>query len=393
MLTTNRSFATAANLACVSMVMLLSCWFVLVAAVSLTSIDTSLVRAEERGGSTAEGEGEDSSLSSLSSSVFQVAAYLPDYRIDPIHHLEAASQCLTDLIVFSIAPRAPHNVPSDLSTPPGCCLTPEHYEKARHMREVLRRRGSIGGGTNHHLRLWATVGGGGRSNHFHQQPGKLTKSLRALALEQQLDGLDLDCEQFGSPQEYHKYMSWINMSVPYWKEGGLNVSLALHAGQHMMVDVYHAVDRIHLMTYDLPERTVGMYHADLSAVQNAVEGLMKSGCPPNKILLGIPAYARHMDNPGMVKTYAEIVDEMEQDGIPTQAWDTIDIWQGYQFDSPQAVLRKVELARSMKLGGVFFWELGQDKSHTIAPGGILLEAAARGKSYGAAASNVGKEEL
>ena len=30
----------------------------------------------------------------------------------------------------------------------------------------------------------------------------------------------------------------------------------------------------------------------------------------------------------------------------------------------------------MKLGGVFFWELGQDKMTNEQPGGILLEAAA-----------------
>jgi len=67
-------------------------------------------------------------------------------------------------------------------------------------------------------------------------------------------------------------------------------------------------------------------------------------------------------------------------------------WEGYQFDSPDDVRAKVEYAMQNGLGGVFFWELGQDKQLLgVVEGGILLDAAA---SYAADLGIGGtKEEL
>jgi len=129
------------------------------------------------------------------------------------------------------------------------------------------------------------------------------------------------------------------------------------------------------------------YHADLDSVKEAVEKLVKSGCPRSKIMLGIPSYARHERNPGDVKTYAELVDgalssssETRNDASGQQIfdllydrvrWDT-----GHLSESPRTVKEKVEYAYESNLMGCFFWELGQDKQHSIAPGGILLQAAA-----------------
>ena len=48
----------------------------------------------------------------------------------------------------------------------------------------------------------------------------------------------------------------------------------------------------------------------------------------------------------------------------------------YQVETPSAVAKKVKYAYEAGLGGVFFWELGQDKQSPSAPGGILLQAAA-----------------
>jgi hypothetical protein len=118
------------------------------------------------------------------------------------------------------------------------------------------------------------------------------------------------------------------------------------------------------------------------------------------VLLGIPAYARHVRDPLQVKTFAEMLTDALQDGSVTAA-TVIDVdnvgsdHKGYRGESPRRVRRKVELARSLKLGGVFFWELGQDlhvdrdgadgdeyNQGFGAPGGVLLEAAAEGKVYG-----------
>ena len=68
-----------------------------------------------------------------------------------------------------------------------------------------------------------------------------------------------------------------------------------------------------------------------------------------------------------VKTYAEIVDEVGgPDGDITS--------DGYGFNGPTTVASKVAWARKQGLGGVMFWEMGQDKlGH---PASLLAAAAA-----------------
>jgi len=156
------------------------------------------------------------------------------------------------------------------------------------------------------------------------------------------------------------------------------------------------------MTYDMMQQGSGgrrSYHADIALAKSAVEGLVKSGCPPSKIMLGIPAYARHWDNPGDVKSYAELIDELEKtrkvaststsenDEQPLLNREDVEKFHefnGYIVESPKRVREKVEYARNRNMAGVFFWELGQDKQHlSIAPGGILLESAAAAATAGA----------
>mmetsp|Transcript_15904 Transcript_15904/g.34490 ORF Transcript_15904/g.34490 Transcript_15904/m.34490 type:complete len:239 (+) Transcript_15904:295-1011(+) len=117
-----------------------------------------------------------------------------------------------------------------------------------------------------------------------------------------------------------------------------------------------------------------------------------------QVLLGIPAYARHLRDPSRVKTFGEIYDdeiririrdnenenENESDSSAAAAANKDDDGrrlrflhhsrEGYEWDSPARIRAKVDLARQLKLGGIFFWELGQDKITTEHPSGVLLES-------------------
>jgi GH18 family chitinase len=214
-----------------------------------------------------------------------------------------------------------------------------------------------------------------------------------------IGGIDLDFFQPRTIEERDNYLSFLTEATTQWHHQGLKVSLTLHPHQGRMIppSVYKLLDRIHFMTYDMIQSNTdpgsSNYHASLSKVRQAVEELLQDGggleTAPHKVLLGIPAYARHIRNPSQVKTFSEIYDgirkESEKNPNPSKKTEKIELgdtdstlhsWKGYEWESPTRIRAKIDLAKELNLGGVFFWELGQDKTTNEYPGGILLETAA-----------------
>jgi len=243
---------------------------------------------------------------------------------------------------------------------------------------------------NDELRVLLTVGGGGRSDGFSsltaskEKRQKFIEDLKALCIRENIDGVDFNWELPTSQEDVMNYALLIIGVANEFHASGLIVTLALHPQQPFPSQAFQFIDRIHLMTYDmissLPkgEESYG-HHASFEKTVAAVDELTKHNCPAHKIVIGIPAYARNAKSPLHVKTYSEIVDgimEDEEEGaVPSLAefWN-VKSYHEYMFDSPSDVARKVRFARDRGLGGVFFWELGQDK-RVDGGGGFLLEAA------------------
>lgn len=167
----------------------------------------------------------------------------------------------------------------------------------------------------------------------------------------------------------------------------------MHPGQTVPANVCQSLDRLHVMTYDMigssspgagngsDEERRPKHHASLYSVHDAIAKFIQGGCEPSKIIMGIPAYGRHEHHPGQVKTYSEIYDELAKSKNNDmkqikEAIVSMNAWEGYQFDSPQDIRAKVHYATQSGLGGVFLWELGQDKQiPRLRDGGILLDMA------------------
>lgn len=301
---------------------------------------------------------------------FRVGAYLPDYRINGDLNLNDTAPFLTDLMLFSAQP----SQLSGDSMLNFCCLQSEHFELARQAR-AFKEQILVRDKKSPPLTLWLTVGGGGRSEHFLHDLDALALAIESLALKEKMDGVDLDCECFESSEDYRKYVTWIRKTTERLHSKGLLVSVALHAGQTLPSDLYKIIDRVHLMTYDLPGEK---FHAEQFAVGGAIHNLVQSGCPRDRIIMGIPAYARHGETASEVKTFHELFDSRrEKEGNSVyEDLDSFGEYEGYNGESPSSVRDKVKLAKEdSRVAGVFLWELGQDKrDNAVAKGGILLEA-------------------
>jgi GH18 family chitinase len=122
------------------------------------------------------------------------------------------------------------------------------------------------------------------------------------------------------------------------------------------------------MTYGMTSAT---YHADYTKMREAVETLLQTaGITPSKIFLGLPMYGTHKERGGIdTQAYHDLAADLADD--PVRRHNAYELGDGYLVDSPAAIQAKVRFAQQKGLGGVFFWELGQDKDR------VLLEAAAR----------------
>lgn len=297
---------------------------------------------------------------------FRIAGYVPDYRFDGTINWNKTAELVDDLYLFSLFPQ------TQLGTNMFqlCCLHPEHYHTARQAVLASYAASSPTMSSSRNTTLWVTVGGAERSHKFTKAPGSMIGALRDLVAQEGLDGVDFDCESFQSHDDDVEYEELLRSAAILLHTSGILMSVALHAGQKMPQDIYNAVDRINLMTYEMPKST---YHADFEGTKLAVQALIQSGCPSHKIFMGIPMYGHHKNNRAKKMSYADIVNTVLESTTEDDGFEMAN----YMMDSPRDVAQKVKYALAEKLGGVFFWELGQDKQTEEAPGGILLETARR----------------
>jgi GH18 family chitinase len=98
---------------------------------------------------------------------FVVAGYLPDYRA--YINVNSTTLHLTDMMIFSLTPdsilRRYSNDTVLLSPNQSgrCCLSSEHFDLTRKARAYKQEHQPT-----EQIRILVTVGGGGRSNGFHE---------------------------------------------------------------------------------------------------------------------------------------------------------------------------------------------------------------------------------
>lgn len=170
------------------------------------------------------------------------------------------------------------------------------------------------------MRVLLSVGGGGRSAHFPAVAGdkakraRLARALAALVEAHELDGVDLDWEAPRTEDEmtdYVRLLKAVRRRLHPSSAGGGGaprrklVTVAVHPGQRLPPAAVKAVDRVHLMAYDMQttahltaqqQRAVGgsQGHATASGAEAAARQQLGFGVPASKLVLGIPAYGRHL---------------------------------------------------------------------------------------------------
>jgi GH18 family chitinase len=269
----------------------------------------------------------------IATTPFHIAGYLPDYRMAEFS--PNAARGLTDLIVFSAEPRADGTINLDRL-------------KATPWSELATYK------TRERVRLIVCVGGWGRSDHFAAVAGAeskretFAKSVVELCLAKRLDGLDVDWEHPQNAAEETNYGQLLHELREQMKPHGLQLSMTVAAWQKLTPEAIAAVDCVNIMSYDHDGP-----HSTFEDAEKDVQTLRDAGVPVEKLVLGLPFYGRDLKKRDRTLTWRQIVERHH----PAAEIDEVD---GVHFNGPATIRRKVEYTKTQHLGGLMFWELGQD---------------------------------
>lgn len=261
------------------------------------------------------------------------------------------------------------------------------------------------------LKIMVSIGGWGGcapcSDLFASDDHRKTFARTTVSLFKQygIDGLDLDWE-YPAIEGYpgHTYTpadkdNFTELVKALRNEMGSNYLLTFAAGGFIKyleesVDwntVIPLVDFVNLMTYDLVGgyATVTGHHTPLQgrlpgqeSTARTVAWLLDKNVPANKLIIGAAMYARVWEhvadtNQGLYQAgifkrgvaYSDFENYFSDSSGYTYHWDrkarapfqyNVRKKLFATFDDKRSIREKVKFIRRKKLGGIMFWELGQD---------------------------------
>ncbi|PBP21028.1 chitinase [Diplocarpon rosae] len=245
----------------------------------------------------------------------------------------------------------------------------------------------------HHryLKLILSIGGGAASQNFATVAGSAVtrdnfgRSARGLVEASGFDGIDIDWEHPADPQQGANFLSLLAAVRLHLPDGRYLLTAALPAGQWALqhIDLYRAkdyLDLINLMAYDFAGSwsTTAGHHAQLypgnegePSGSAAVDYIISTGFPANKILLGVPVYGRSFIgaySPGNVYSgcggdegtfeYKDLPRNNAEEIVNTRlvaAFCTGGDGGFVSYDNPDTVRAKGNYALEKRLGGLFYW--------------------------------------
>ncbi|RYP93237.1 hypothetical protein DL770_000612 [Monosporascus sp. CRB-9-2] len=242
-----------------------------------------------------------------------------------------------------------------------------------------------------HLRVMLSIGGGDSSEIFPIVASNTLlrvnfgQSAQGLVEAAGLDGIDIAWKYPSDAQQGANFVALLAAVRIHLPEERFFVTAALPAGTSVLEHINIAqaaayLDFVNLVAYDFcghGEHLSG-HHAQLYSLQkdevsgsSGVSYLIANGCPPKKILLGIPVYGRSflgVSGPGQRHNGSGGRDgEFEYHELPREhAEETVDKRIGaascvggdggfVSYDNPETVMMKAAFCKQKGLGGLFYW--------------------------------------
>jgi GH18 family chitinase len=262
-----------------------------------------------------------------------LAGYLPAWQMETYDLKRLAP--LTDVLYFSVQPTAEGRLD----------LRDIRMEDLPKLAAAKRRYG---------FRLLLCCGGWERSAGFMatasvpERRSRFVAEVDLFLAKYGFDGIDLDWEHPKDATEGQAYGDLIQALRKTLAPKKRLVTAAIASWQPMSKDAVRGLDRVHLMSYDHPQR-----HATMDLAKSDVAKLRAMGFEGSKIVLGLPLYGRNLKNWNDAKPYADIRTLFTPEPGLDEAGD-------YYYNGPTTVEAKAKYTQDERLAGLMVWEVTQD---------------------------------
>lgn len=195
-----------------------------------------------------------------------------------------------------------------------------------------------------------------------------------------MNGVHVDFENV-QPSDRQNLNQFLKELSERLKPAGLEVSIAVPAktqenymnsfsGAYDYATIARYVDAMMIMAYDEhwrggPPGPV----ASVGWVERVVRYALSAGVPPEKIVLGVPAYGYDWppSGRGRAVTYRQAMEQASQHGVRIE-WDDVAKVPYYRygggrtvyFENRSSLSHKLEIVKKYGLAGISLWRLGQE---------------------------------
>ncbi len=206
------------------------------------------------------------------------------------------------------------------------------------------------------VKVLASLGGWGGSVNYPDlvstsaKMDKLNANLFEFIKKFDLDGIDIDVEGDVDKDLWNHYDEWMLSLRELCNENGLLLTTACATwyADYISDEAFQFFDFVNIMVYD---NTSEKNHASMEYAKKSLDYFESRGIEREKLVLGVPFYARTQSFVYMA--YHDIIAADES------AYNR-DYYGEYSYNGKEMMEAKCELANNY--GGIMIWELGEDAS-------------------------------
>lgn len=237
-------------------------------------------------------------------------------------------------------------------------LTPQADGTFNPINNGWKLKQIVATGRTKNVKVLISVGGWGWDKQFEmlaaspESRSAFVRNLKAFVDEYQLDGADIDWEYPDAGESSQNFLSLIKELRAAMPDKLLTTAVVAYGDNALGIhpESFELFDFVNVMTYDGPD------HGTLEQFEKGLAYWSERGLPKEKIVMGMPFYARVKDSSSEGVTFAKLVDA-DPAAAQVNEFDYYGMTEVY--NGIPTVQAKTRIAME-KASGVMFWALDHD---------------------------------